>query len=330
MTDANEKRNARRKARRRTLGVLSATIAGAVVAGIPGLSLAQPRRSLRIGFQKAGALIILKGKGTLDKRLAAQGVDVTWSEFPAGPQMLEGLNVGSIDFGVVGETPPIFAQAAGANLVYVANHPAAPRSEAIVVQRNSPIRSVADLRGKKVALNRGSNVHYLLVKALEKAGLKYADIQPAYLAPADARAAFEQGSVDAWVIWDPYFAAAQQQLGARILVDGTGLVSNHIFYLASRPYAEKNADVLRVVIDELVKTDAWGERHLPDEIAILSKNTGLDPAISKIAVERQSFGVEAITDDILHQQQQIADVFSDLKLIPKHIDINEAKLHGKL
>jgi sulfonate transport system substrate-binding protein len=115
----------------------------------------------------------------------------------------------------VGEAPPIFAQAAGANLVYVANEPPSPRSEAIVVPGDSGLKTVAQLKGKKIALNKGSNVHYLLVRAIEKAGLKYSDITPVYLPPADARAAFERGSVDAWVIWDPLLAAAEKQLGAR-------------------------------------------------------------------------------------------------------------------
>src|SRR5690606_30312271 len=151
----------------------------------------------------------LKSKGTLEDKLKGLGFKVTWTEFPAGPQMLEALNVGAIDFGNTGEAPPIFAQAAGAPLVYVAHEPPAPRGEAILVPKVSPIKTVADLKGKKVALNKGSNVHYLLVKALEKAGVKYSEIQTAFLAPADARAAFERGSVDAWVIWDPFQAAAE-------------------------------------------------------------------------------------------------------------------------
>ena len=131
--------------------------------------------TLRIGYQKSASLFLLqKTQGTLEKKLAAQGVGVKWVEFPAGPQLLEGLNVGSVDVGFVGEAPPIFAQAAGADLVYVANQPPAPQGEAIVVAKDSPIRSVADLKGRKVALNKGSNVHYLLVKALEKAGVPYA------------------------------------------------------------------------------------------------------------------------------------------------------------
>jgi sulfonate transport system substrate-binding protein len=224
--------NDKRLAKRRTLGLLSAAAVGAVASSLPAWALAQNKSTLRIGYQKYGTLTILKARGTLEKRLAAQGVEVKWTEFPAGPVLLEGLNVGSIDFGTVGEAPPIFAQAAGANLVYVANEPPAPLSEAIVVPKTSTLKTVADLKGKKVALNKGSNVHYLLVKALEKAGLDYKDVQVVYLPPSDARAAFERGSVDAWVIWDPFLAAAEKQLGARILADGKGLVANHQFFLA--------------------------------------------------------------------------------------------------
>lgn len=152
---------------------------------------------IRIGWQKGSTLSIVKARGNLEARLKAEGVKVTWTEFPAGPQMLEGLNVGSIDIGVVGETPPVFAQAAGADLVYVGNEPPAPRAEKVLVPKDSPIRTLADLKGKRVVLNKGSNVHYLLVKALESAKLQYGDVQVAFLPPADARAAFERGSVDA-------------------------------------------------------------------------------------------------------------------------------------
>ncbi|PTT82082.1 sulfonate ABC transporter substrate-binding protein, partial [Pelomonas sp. HMWF004] len=167
------------------------------------LHAAAQTTTLRIGFQKSASLLTLqKSTGSLEKRLAPLGVSVKWVEFPAGPQLLEGLNVGAVDVGFVGEAPPIFAQAAGAKFVYIGFDPAAPEAEAIVVPKDSAIKSVAELKGKKVALNKGSNVHYLLVKALEQAGLKYTDIQPVFLPPADARAAFERGAVDAWVIWD--------------------------------------------------------------------------------------------------------------------------------
>ena len=323
-------RNEKRNAKRRTLGLLSAAIAGALALTLPGISAAQSKATLRIGYQKYGTLTILKARGTLDKRLAAQGIEVKWTEFPAGPQLLEGLNVGSIDFGTVGEAPPIFAQAAGANLVYVANEPPAPLSEGIVVPKNSTLKSVAELKGKKVVLNKGSNVHYLLVKALEKAGLDYKDIEVVYLPPADARAAFERGSVDAWVIWDPFLAAAEKQLGARILADGKGLVANHQFFLASRPYAEKNPEILKVVVDELVKVDEWGRKNIKEVASILSAQVGLDPSIVELAASRYTYGVTPVNDAVLGEQQKIADVFAGLKLIPKKIAVKEAVLQAKL
>ena len=310
-----------RTARRRTLGLLWAAALGTLTAGAAGVALARDERVLRIGYQKYGTLTLLKGRGTLDKRLAAQGISVKWTEFPAGPVLLEGLNVGSIDFGTVGEAPPIFAQAAGANLVYVANEPPAPRGEAIVVPKTSTLQSVADLKGKKVALNKGSNVHYLLVRAIEKAGLKYSDITPVYLPPADARAAFERGSVDAWVIWDPFLAAAQTGLGARVLADGSGLVSNHQFYLAAKPYAQQHADIIAVVLDELAQVDAWGKAHTKEAGAVLAAQTGLDSATVDLAAQRYTYGVAPLTPEVINEQQRVADAFADLKLIPKRLRV---------
>jgi len=314
-----------RAARRRTLGLL---FAGAVAGALPS-ARAEARQTIRIGYQKYGTLTLLKGRGTLETRLAGKGIAVQWTEFPAGPQLLEGLNVGSVDFGTVGEAPPIFAQAAGANLVYVGYEPPSPRSEAIVVPRNSPLNSVAQLKGKKVALNKGSNVHYLLLRALEKAGLAYADITPVYLPPSDARAAFERGAVDAWVIWDPFFAAAEKQLGARVLADGTGLVSNHQFYLAARGWAQQNPELVKTVIEEVSKVDEWGAAH-PDEVsALLATQTGLSLPVVTLATSRYSFGVKPVSADVLREQQKIADAFAALKLIPKPIAIKDAVLASR-
>lgn len=327
MTDRYQKRLSRRT----TVGLLFAAVAGlgGMVAGMPAMAQAQAKGEVRIGYQKYGTLTLLKGRGTLEKRLAEQGVGVKWTEFPAGPVLLEGLNVGSIDFGTVGEAPPIFAQAAGANLVYVGNEPPSPASEAIVVPKGSSLRTLADLKGKKIALNKGSNVHYLLLKALEKAGVAYADIQPVFLPPADARAAFERGSVDAWAIWDPFLAAAEKQIGARVLADGKGLVANYQFYLASRTYAEKNPEILRIVLDEVAKVDEWG-RSNPDDVAtILSAQTGLSKDVVALAASRYTYGVKPVSVDVIAAQQKVADAFSSLKLIPKPIVVKDALLPVK-
>jgi len=279
--------------------------------------------TLRIGYQKYGTLVLLKAKGSLEKRLAEQGIEVQWTEFPGGPQLLEGLNVGSIDFGTTGEAPPIFAQAAGADLLYVAHEPPAPTSEAILVPKDSSLKSVSELKGKKIALNKGSNVHYLLVRALEDAGLKYSDIQPVYLPPADARAAFERGSVDAWVIWDPFQAAAEHQLQARTLRNGEGLVANHQFYLAARPYAEKHPEVVSVLVEEIRGIGEWTRANSAEATAQVAPLLGLSPEITRTAVERQAYGAQLITPDVVEAQQQIADTFSDLKLIPKRLSIKD-------
>jgi len=284
---------------------------------------------IRIGYQKYGTLVLLKARGSLEKRLAPMHVEVRWTEFPAGPQLLEGLNVGSIDFGIAGEAPPIFAQAAGADLVYVGNEPQASAGEAILVPKNSPIKSVAELKGKKVALNKGSNVHFLLVKLLEKAGVKYNDIDPIFLTPADARAAFERGSVDAWAIWEPFLAAAQVQTGARILADGNGVVSNHQFFLASRSYASKRADVVAVALEELAAVDQWAKTNRKDAAAALQPQIGLDQATLELALSRNGYGVTPVSDAVLAEQQRIADTFYDLKLIPKHINVRDATLQTK-
>ncbi|KVX98592.1 sulfonate ABC transporter substrate-binding protein [Burkholderia ubonensis] len=313
--------------RRRLLHGAAAGLAGfalAPLAGAPAHAQGHGAR-LRIGFQKYGNFVVLKARGSLEKRLASRGVAVEWLEFPAGPQLLEGLNAGAIDVGTVGETPPIFAQAAGVDFVYIGSEPPAPRGEAIVVPSDTPIRSVAQLRGKKVALNKGSNVHYLLVKALEHAGLAYADIQPVYLTPADARAAFVQRSVDAWVIWDPYLAAAERQLNARAIANGEGLVRNTQYYLAARKYAAAQPQVLRALLDEVDAVDRWARDHVPDVAAQLSPLVGLDAPTLEVALKRAGYGVQPITDATLAYQQSIANAFSTLKLIPARVTVANAR-----
>lgn len=305
---------------------------GAAAAALPALrvsgALAAPApRVLRIGNQK-GALSLLKGRGSLEKRLAPLGVGVTWTEFNAGPVQLEALNVGSIDFGDVGDAPPIFAQAAGAPLAYVAATVPRPQSEAVIVPRNSALRDVADLKGKRVAFNKGSNVHFFLVQLLRKHGLDYGDIRPVFLAPADARAAFENGSIDAWVIWDPFFAAAQATLGARVLADASGVDGNRGFYFSSQNYVRQNPDVIRIVIDEIVKTDAWGKAHRADYAAELAKLWGLPAPIVQRAVDRNEFGTVTVTRPILGEQQKIADTFLELGLVPKRVDVLQAAAPG--
>jgi sulfonate transport system substrate-binding protein len=280
---------------------------------------------VRIGFQKYGKLVLLKGRGTLEEKLKPLGYKVSWTEFPSGPPLLEALNVGAIDFGIAGETPPIFAQAAGAPLVYLAYDPPAPRGEAILVPKDSTLKSVADLKGKKGALNKGSNVHYLLVKALEKAGLKYTDIQPVFLAPADALAAFTRGSVDAWVIWDPYEAAAEASTGARILADGTGLVANYQFYFSSKSFLANDTKAVDAVLGALNETDAWTKNNIQAVAEQLSPSVGLPASVLAVSLRRESYGILPISDEVIASQQRIADTFLGLGLLPKAITVADVQ-----
>jgi len=300
--------------------------AGLVTASLPVTSLVQAQaatRTLRIGYQK-GWLSILKARGSLEKRLSPLGVAVTWTEFNAGPVQLEALNVGSIDFGDVGEAPPIFAQAAGAPLVYAGATVPRPQLEAIIVPKDSPIKSVADLKGKKIAYNKGSNVHYFLVKLLEKNGLKYGDVQSVFLSPPDARAAFQKGAVDAWIIWDPFLASAQKTLDAQILSDAKGVANNRLYYFTSRDFATKNADVLKTAIQEINTIDTWISNNKPAAATELSSVLGLDKSITELFVGRAGYGTTLVTRDILAEQQAIADTFFDLKLIPKKLNLLHA------
>jgi sulfonate transport system substrate-binding protein len=301
------------------------SFAGAAIATVLAPSLSRAAGPvIRIGFQKYGTLVLLKAKGALEQKLAPLGYKVAWTEFPSGPPLLEALNVGAIDFGTTGETPPIFAQAADAPILYVGHEPPAPRGEAILVPKDSPIRTVASLKGRKVALNKGSNVHYLLVRALEKAGVAYADIQTVFLAPADARAAFARGNVDAWVIWDPYQAAAEAATGARTLADGTGTVANHQFYLAAQGFAAASPQVVDAALAAVDDIDRWAKDDTATVAGQLSPQTGIPASILQVALSRQSYGVTPLSAAVVAEQQRIADTFFKLGLLPKAIDVASA------
>jgi sulfonate transport system substrate-binding protein len=304
--------------RKLTAGLALAALAVALASGA---AQAQDK-VVRIGFQKYGNLILLKGKGGLENKLAPLGFKVEWKEFPSGPPLLEALNVGAIDLGHAGEAPPIFGQAAGAPFLYVAHEPPAPKGEAILVPKDSPIKTVADLKGKKVALNKGSNVHYLLVKALEKAGVEYSEIEPAFLAPADARAAFERGAVDAWVIWDPFQAAAEVAIGARTLADATGLASNHQFYLAGQKFADANPQLIDAVIAAIVEIDEWAKGKEKAVAEELSAGIGIPAPVLEIALRRQTYGIKPLDESVVAEQQRIADTFHALGLLPKAIVVS--------
>ncbi|MGA3399592.1 MAG: aliphatic sulfonate ABC transporter substrate-binding protein [Acetobacteraceae bacterium] len=285
---------------------------------------AEPPRQLRIGYQKSGILLVAKQQQYIENRLRPLGVSVSWTEFSFGPPMLEALRLGSLDFGTVGDTPPIFAQAAHADLLYVAVMRAGSASAAILLPPGSTLQTLADLKGKPVAFARGSAAHNLTVAALEKAGLAFADIQPIQLAPADAAAAFARGNVDAWAIWDPYYAIAEVQPGVRVLATSRDIAPQNSFYLSSRRYVQANAAVIEAVIDELGKVAAWSNAHRPEVAQLLADGTGVPLDAMQRAVARSIYAIGPVTDEIVAQQQQVADRFYRLGLIPARIAIADA------
>lgn len=287
-------------------------------------------KEISLGYQKYGSLIILKSTGELEKRLKEKGVVVKWAEFQFGPPMLEALNAGSLDFAITGETPPVFAQAAkGSPLVYVANEPASPQGEGIIVKADSNVQTVADLKGKKVAAAKGSNSHYFLIQALAKAGLALSDIDLAYLAPADARAALERGDVAAWSIWDYFYAAAEVQLGTRTLTNGEGIVNNYAFYTSRRDFVEKYPELVEIVLDEVRKTDEWIKNNPADAAEKLAVNVGVDAKILEKALRRSNYGPEHIKPEVAAAQQKIADTLVDIKLLPNAIKVEDAVWQAK-
>lgn len=287
------------------------------------LPLADASTQVRIGYQKSSTLIsLLKAQGTLEKALAPQNITLSWHEFPNGQPLLEALNVGNIDLSAdVADTVPVFAQAAGADLTYFAQEAPSPSAQAIIVRDDSTLTDLAQLKGKKVAVTKAAGSHYLLIAALAKAGLSFNDIEPAYLTPADGRAAFENGKVDAWVTWEPFLSGAQQQLATRTLADGKNLADYQRYYLTSTAFANAHPEVLDVVFKALVQTGDWLRANPQEAARILSPLWGnLDPAIVEHANARRSYAVRPVLKDSLTEQQKIADAFFKEGLLPRAVD----------
>ena len=278
---------------------------------------------LRIGYQKSSVnLMVVREHKLLEARLP--GTPTKWVEFPAGPQILEALAVNSLDFGFTGDTPPVFAQAAGKDIWYAGLEPPKPTSSAILVPAGSPIRTLADLKGKRVGFQKGSSAHFLVVRGVEKGGLQWSDITPVYLTPSDARAAFERGALDAWGIWDPYYAAAEIDGKARVLSTGVGLTSNNSYYLASRALTQ-DARALKALFDSLSEADAWVKANRTETAHFLSVASGLPLSTTIRFIERRTAGpITRLKDTDIADQQRVADTFSKLGLIPKPIRVADA------
>ena len=309
--------------RRQTLLALGGAAATLTLAGAASARAAAPI-TFRIGWQKNGVLALAKKTGALEKRLADRGVSIEWSEFSSGPPLLEALGAGALDFGPTGDVPPLFAQAAGGNLLYVGSYHGAAASSAILVHKDSPIVSIADLKGKKLAYKRGSSAHNFAVKALRTAKLTLDDVESVNLSPPDAAAAFTTNSIDAWVIWDPYLAVAEADPQARVLATAQGIVDAWSFYFGNGDFTKANPDIVADTIDELSKQGVWAQAHLDETIPALAEITGVPADVTRKILTRPGADlgkIDPISDQSLAYQQALADEFFGLGIIPKKLDI---------
>jgi len=307
--------------KRRTLLIGAASSLTAALVG--RAARAEPIKELRIGYQKIGALLVVKAQKVLEQHFEPQGVNVRWVEFAFGPPLLEALGAGAIDYGYTGDAPPIFAQAAHANLLYAAAIPARGYGQAIVVPDASPLQDVAELEGKKVAVAKASSAHNLLIAALESAKVAWSAITPVYLAPADAAAAFTRGAVDAWSIWDPFFAIAELKQKARPLPVDRAVSAQNSFFLVNGDFAAKHPDAVAAVNGAVATATAWADKNRDEVAALLSEASGVDLAAEKRAIDRAEFTFGPLSDHVLDEQQAVADRFQRLGLIPAPVRVRD-------
>ncbi|MEG3973862.1 aliphatic sulfonate ABC transporter substrate-binding protein [Microcoleus sp. herbarium8] len=280
-------------------------------------------RVVRIGHQRFGALFYLKAKGSLETRLAEIGWSVEWTEFAAGPPILAAIGKGKIDLGYAGVAPPIFAQSDGVPFVYIANDSALPGSIGIVVPQDSPIRTLADLKGKKIAATKKTAGHYLLIRALTQGGLQLKDAELVDLPPAKAREAFVRGEVDAWAIWQPFLAQLQETMPVNFLTDSDGLINDRNFYLASRSFASDFPDIVKIVMGETRKMAVWITRNPERASRFISARRGIKRTTARILTQSRSYDLLPIQDSAVEEQQRISEIFFRLGLLPDRIWIED-------
>jgi len=246
-----------------------------------------------------------------------------WQELPGGIQIVEALRHGELDIGVVGDFPAVYAQAEDVPIVYVAAEPPSPRGAAVLVPRGSPARSMADLRGKRVAVNRAAQAHYLLMLALEEAGLGPDDIELCFEPPERALAAFESGALDAWAVWDPWLSSAQLDLGARVLRDTAGLFDSSVYYLARRELIERQPELAFELCAQLRTAARWVQSDRSGVAQLTAPGLGLSPRALAASFDREL--TIGMTPEQLASQQRIADQCLRLRLIQRPVSVAAAQ-----
>jgi sulfonate transport system substrate-binding protein len=298
-------------------------IAATLLALCAGPLLAADPATLRVGYQKSSVSMVLAREHHLFEE-GLPGTEVEWIEFLGGPPLIEALNGGSIDIGNIGDIPPIFAQAAGIDIRYIGVEPNDGRTEAILLPKDSTVQSVAELKGKRVALLKGSSAHNLFLKSLLRAGLQWKDVNVVYLSPSDGRAAFEQGKVDAWVVWDPYYSAAVVDGSAKVLGDGQGLNPAGSFFIASGPFAKQYPQAIAAILKVFAQAQRLSLDQHDESVALMAKTLGLQPAVVESYFKHRSpTPSRPLNATDIATQQGTADAFFANGLIPKKVDVQQ-------
>ncbi|MDP4026476.1 ABC transporter substrate-binding protein [Methylobacterium sp. NEAU 140] len=268
---------------------------------------------LRVGDQRGNARALMEAAGVLD----GLPYRLEWSEFSAAAPLLEALNAGAIDAGGVGDAPFTFAAAAGVPVKAFLAFRNRQDGLAILVAKNSPVRTVADLKGKRIATNRGSIGHQLVLAALEEAGLPSDSVTLSFLPPADAKIALASEAVDAWSTWEPYTSTAELAGLARVVRDGNGITPGLGFAVASHAALKDKRPLLADYAARLARARAWALRDPAPYAAVWSRLIGLPDAVPLRWFGRAQYRTVPIDADVIADEQRNIDLYVRAGLIPK-------------
>jgi sulfonate transport system substrate-binding protein len=315
------------------LALLLTACGGNASAGTGGDTDGKGSLTLNAGDQKGGSEAILRAAGELDNL----DYKIRWSTFTSGPPLLEAVNAKAVDIGGVGNTPPVFAAGADSKISVVAAWHGTSKGDAVLVPNDSKLTGPAQLKGRSIAVAQGSSAHYQLVASLKKAGLGLGDVKVKYLQPADALAAFTSGKVDAWAVWDPYTSQILRSKQGRVLTTGEG-VTNGLTFQVAAPSAlkdKKKVAAIKDYLERLRRAYKWVYSHESEWAKVWAKETGLPEDVALAAVKRTyTTRVEvAVDQQLIASEQEIADTFTSLKLIPRKVDFGrfvDTRFNGDL
>ncbi|MDV3135030.1 ABC transporter substrate-binding protein [Mycobacterium sp. 29Ha] len=265
--------------------------------------------TLNVGDQKGGTESLLRAAGALDNL----PYKIAFSTFTSGPPQIEAATAGKIDFAITGNTPPIFGAASNAKVKVVSAYDGSGRGDKLLAHADSPIRAVSDLRGRKIAVGKGSSAHGNVLAQLQRAGLSPSDVELVFLQPADALGAFRQKQVDAWAIWDPYTAQAEADIPVRSIAEAAGVTNGAGFGIASDAALAdpKRNTALSDLLVRYAKATRWAQDNPDEWAASYAAAVGLDPAVAAAAQGRSLRLPTDLSSQLVASEQELADLFAE-------------------